>query len=440
MGKLIRISDRRPDEEEAPAYLEYFGMSCSAFTGKTLRDEFWPGRGTDSVVRQVREATAKPGLAIITEPRLASGSLLKGAISGRLDDDRILAEFPVPPASAPEFLAGMLKGFGFDDIDPDLSECRSVAEAFLRHNSGKHDFPVIVIEQAETLAADVFDEIGRLLKIRENDAACLQVVLIGKPELAERARSRLEDVGHSHVRLKGLDIDEVANYVFQRLNAAGVSGRSLFTPAAIKHLATLSGGVPGVVSQICHHALRWAHEASLKKVTKRILLESLEDLQISLCSSTSDSLSDNGEATDNDGGQAGYVYPSFELRRKGKHIARFDLSGDRLTIGRHKSNDVFVLSPGVSLFHAVVVVDNNGVYLFDLRSTNGTCINGRDVLKKRLCEGDVISLGAVTLTFHPGTEAEADDLSQQNVLHFTETVVLEENESSDPTVYMRSPL
>jgi hypothetical protein len=81
--------------------------------------------------------------------------------------------------------------------------------------------------------------------------------------------------------------------------------------------------------------------------------------------------------------------------RKGPNQGRIEpLSGDRVTIGRNPSNEI-ALDVGltVSSFHAALVrhPDDGSWWLEDLRSKNGTFLNGERIERVRLNEGDVIS-------------------------------------------------
>jgi pSer/pThr/pTyr-binding forkhead associated (FHA) protein len=51
----------------------------------------------------------------------------------------------------------------------------------------------------------------------------------------------------------------------------------------------------------------------------------------------------------------------------------------RLTIGRDESNDLVLKEEGISGFHAEIQLDENDIFLIDMDSTNGTCVNGKKI-------------------------------------------------------------
>ena len=64
-----------------------------------------------------------------------------------------------------------------------------------------------------------------------------------------------------------------------------------------------------------------------------------------------------------------------------------------ITLGRSPDCDIVIKDFGVSRLHAKVVLDGARCYLVDLKSKNGTAVNGVPVLKALLGDGDQILLG-----------------------------------------------
>jgi pSer/pThr/pTyr-binding forkhead associated (FHA) protein len=78
--------------------------------------------------------------------------------------------------------------------------------------------------------------------------------------------------------------------------------------------------------------------------------------------------------------------------RKGRP-SRFDVKADGSVLGRDDAAAVPILLDGVSREHARIKWDGKGWWLEDLKSTNGTFVNGEKVLREKLQHLDVISLG-----------------------------------------------
>ncbi len=89
---------------------------------------------------------------------------------------------------------------------------------------------------------------------------------------------------------------------------------------------------------------------------------------------------------------------------------KFDLlpGAPAIAIGRARSNEICVDHRSVSRRHVELVVDDNGVKLTDLRSTNGTLVNDQRVTGSvYLHDGDRIKVGRTVLKFISGNNVEA---------------------------------
>jgi DNA-binding NtrC family response regulator len=81
----------------------------------------------------------------------------------------------------------------------------------------------------------------------------------------------------------------------------------------------------------------------------------------------------------------------------GGRCVAFPLRAGRLVVGSAPDADVTVGHPTVSRRHAGLEVDGDGVAVTDLRSSNGTFVDGRRVEAARLGDGQTVAFGAVSL-------------------------------------------
>jgi Protein of unknown function (DUF3662)/FHA domain len=90
---------------------------------------------------------------------------------------------------------------------------------------------------------------------------------------------------------------------------------------------------------------------------------------------------------------------SLVLVQGGQPIRSWPLAGSELTIGRAEQSDIPLADPGVSRNHARVVREGDDFIVEDLRSTNGTEVNGQPIRRRRLANGDMLKLASSTLQF-----------------------------------------
>lgn len=96
------------------------------------------------------------------------------------------------------------------------------------------------------------------------------------------------------------------------------------------------------------------------------------------------------------------IYPPGEqLGRK------WELGHGKMTIGRDTGNDIVIPKNAVSRKHAQISFDGNMRVLTDLQSTNGSYLNGRQVISAPLNQGDQVKIGGTIFKYLIGSDVES---------------------------------
>src|SRR5438132_13080970 len=93
------------------------------------------------------------------------------------------------------------------------------------------------------------------------------------------------------------------------------------------------------------------------------------------------------------------------VKLHGKGSRHFELTHETVTIGRKADNTLVIEDPAVSGHHARIVKIQAVFFLEDLKSTNGTAINGRSITRHQLRDADVITIGQHRLVFQEDSAA-----------------------------------
>jgi pSer/pThr/pTyr-binding forkhead associated (FHA) protein len=83
----------------------------------------------------------------------------------------------------------------------------------------------------------------------------------------------------------------------------------------------------------------------------------------------------------------------------GRSGESFTVEGDRVGIGRSPDAEVFLDDVTVSRNHALIVRRQDGLYIDDLGSLNGTYVNRRRIESHKLDDGDEIQIGKYKLSY-----------------------------------------
>ncbi|MGF1467686.1 MAG: ATPase, T2SS/T4P/T4SS family [Sandaracinaceae bacterium] len=99
------------------------------------------------------------------------------------------------------------------------------------------------------------------------------------------------------------------------------------------------------------------------------------------------------------------------ITEKGGAQRRLEFDKNEVTIGRVQGNDIILPKGNVSKRHSRIVLKDNRFIVVDLKSTNGTYVNGRKITSPLVVKaGDKIYIGDFILTLDEGAPALAAEV------------------------------
>jgi type II secretory pathway predicted ATPase ExeA len=222
------------------------------------------GAGKTTLCRTVIEQLDRRTLtSLITDPFVSGEELLK----------QILADFGV--LSRDELARGAL-------ATP--HELSTTLQAFVESLAPLEASAVVIVDEAQNLPPDVFDQV-KLLCEAADASALLQVVLVGQPALNERLRQPENKALHARVAvrctLESLPQEEIADYIAHRVGIAGTDTAIRFEEPAIARIFALTLGIPRMVNLLCERTLARAREASATAIAAALVDGAARDLDLS---------------------------------------------------------------------------------------------------------------------------------------------------------------
>ncbi len=131
---------------------------------------------------------------------------------------------------------------------------------------------VLVLDEAQNLSHEAFEQLRMIGNLEADDAKLLQVVIAGQPELRERFQAKnmrqLKQRVFRSFHLSALTRDALAAYVRHRLKVAGlgntppapgdVAGQqppALLDDEALDLIHAFTGGLPRLINTVCDNAM-----------------------------------------------------------------------------------------------------------------------------------------------------------------------------------------
>ena len=99
----------------------------------------------------------------------------------------------------------------------------------------------------------------------------------------------------------------------------------------------------------------------------------------------------------------------FPLEENPDLEQEYILSDNVVTIGRHPENSISILDEAISRRHAKIEKRGDEFIILDLNSSNGTFVNGEMAHSRKLCEGDIITMGDIDFGFSYKSKEEREE-------------------------------
>ena len=132
---------------------------------------------------------------------------------------------------------------------------------------------VLLIDEAHAMPKETLEEIRLLSNLESGHHKLLQIVLFGQPEIDEQLgaadmRQLKERITHSF-RLEPMIRSDIESYIDFRMRAAGYKGPNVFSPAAIRLIATASEGLTRRINILSDKSLLAAFAGNTHGVTAK---------------------------------------------------------------------------------------------------------------------------------------------------------------------------
>jgi general secretion pathway protein A len=288
----------------ARGYEPYFGLVESPFGLTPNRRFLFESESHSAAVEQLTLAIRRREPLIVLTGEIGTGKTLLCRTIQAVEPRTFVSVISNPKISSLDLLRQVLYDFGLTPDAPAGAgettehETDRIFQLFLSSLASLSAHAVIVIDEAQRLEPETFEQVRQLCSLEGGAQELLQVILIGRLELnamleQPELRRLAECVSRRH-ELRALKPYEVAQYTEHRLSIArGDSARTnsndvggerspsvRFTPVALRALAAVTRGLPRAVNVICDGALAMAHAEHKRVVDAGCVLAAARNLKV----------------------------------------------------------------------------------------------------------------------------------------------------------------
>lgn len=262
-------------------YLQYWQLKKFPFENVTDPYFFYLSENHEEALsRLLYAAKMRKGGAMLTGDIGCGKTLISKIYMKKLVEEGseviILTNPPIGPI---EFLQEILHQLGIAEPPDSKSKLLQILNKRMLHNMELNKVTTVVIDEAQILNKEAFEEARLLLNFQSKDQFLLTLVLIGQAELKVKIRETEQFDQRIAIKyhLRPFPLLDTAKYILFREKKAGFK-KNIFTTKAIKTIYEYTGGVPRKINSVCDLSLLIAFNKKRKLIESGIIKSIIDDL------------------------------------------------------------------------------------------------------------------------------------------------------------------
>ncbi|OAI44917.1 hypothetical protein AYO43_08720 [Nitrospira sp. SCGC AG-212-E16] len=262
-------------------YESFYNLRTKPFALLPDSDFLYPGsthRAAYSILEYglINEA---PFLVLTGEPGMGKTSLLQKLISEHGENHSIglvtNARYDIE-----HLLPWILLSLGLSQKQLDPVEAYHLFSEFLIQKSKQHRRVILIIDEAQSLGAELLEELRLLSNLNDGKTLKLQIILSGQPDL-HTLLQRIDMTQFAQrivvdFHLEPLSEVETGHCIRHRLKIAG-GHPSVFTNKACALVHRLTRGTPRLINQVCDVALTYGYAEQARVITSKLVAQAALD-------------------------------------------------------------------------------------------------------------------------------------------------------------------
>ncbi|WP_045460801.1 ExeA family protein [Vibrio hyugaensis] len=222
------------------------------------------------------------GFAMLTGEVGTGKTTVAKAMLANLDENTKAGLILNPTFSSRDLLEAICDEFKVTyPQDATLKQLNQAIHEYLLRNHKLGWTTLLVIDEAQHLAADVLEQLRLLTNLETDTRKLLKVLLVGQPELQRLLQTtQLRQLAQritGRYHLLPLDEKETADYIAFRLHTAG-GDQQLFDRSSTKLIAKYSHGIPRLINLVCDKSLNMSYYKGNVVVDRQTVHQACEEV------------------------------------------------------------------------------------------------------------------------------------------------------------------
>lgn len=265
-------------------FLQFFGLKFNPFRKEVPIEQLFSSRAGVELSSRLEYLQTTRGIGlVIGEPGAGKTTALRAYLRRLNPASYHTCYFALSTLNVREFLSGIAVELGESPAHQRVKTIRQIKNAIHTMYHERKITPVIVLDEMHLASSAIFEELRLILNFEMDSHNPYILILAAQPPI----RAKLNLNVHLPLRqrisircsLKGLEEEELADYLSSRVRFAG-SSKPLFQAQAIPAIYSVSSGLPRVVNSLATNCLIYAHQNNECYVDEECVYQAANELTL----------------------------------------------------------------------------------------------------------------------------------------------------------------
>jgi len=266
-------------------YLEHFGLTEPPFRITPVTVFFFSGANRGEILDALIYSISEVEGIIKVSGEVGSGkTMLCRMLLEKLPKHIETIYLANPSLSREEMLYAIADGLGLNIEGERVGIIMQNIQNKLEEKAREGKRIVVLVDEAHAMPPDTLEELRLLYNLQVGNAKLLQIVLFGQPELNAKLDQpnmrQLKDRIVHHFHMQPLSRNILESYLMFRMRAAGYHGPNIFSPHAIKLIASASNGLMRRVNILADKSLLAAFVEDTHDIEARHVQAAMRDSEL----------------------------------------------------------------------------------------------------------------------------------------------------------------
>ncbi len=263
-------------------YLKYWGLRRFPFDNVADPSFFYLSESHEEALsRLIYASKMGKGGAMLTGDIGCGKTLISKVYSKKLiEEGSDVSLLSNPPLGPVEFLQEILYQLGISEVPDSRTKLLQILHKRMIHNMEQNKETVIIVDEAQILNEETFEEARLLLNFQSNNRFLLTLVLLGQTELKLKIRQIKQFDQRIPIKyhLPPFPFLGTIRYIMFREKKAGFA-RNVFTTKSIKTIYEYTRGSPREINSLCDLSLLIAFNKKKKFIDSGIIQSVIDELR-----------------------------------------------------------------------------------------------------------------------------------------------------------------